>query len=68
MKVGLTRNPLSDIDISARTLKPRERAYEVYNRDGLFLMVNPRGSKLWGWRYCFDLKQNDAPACSDGVC
>ena len=47
--------PLSDIAV--RTLKPRERAYKVCDRDGLFLLVNPGGSKLWRWRYRFDLKE-----------
>jgi integrase len=44
-------------DIAVRTLKPREKAYKVYDRDGLFLLVNPGGSKLWRWRYRFDLKE-----------
>lgn len=47
--------PLSDIAV--RTLKPRERAYKVYDRDGLFLLVNPGGSKLWRWRYRFNLNE-----------
>jgi hypothetical protein len=29
--------PLSDL--SVRTMKPREKAYKVYDRDGLFLLV-----------------------------
>ncbi len=47
--------PLSDLAI--RTLRPRERAYKVYDRDGLLLLVNPGGSKLWRWRYRFDQKE-----------
>jgi integrase len=47
--------PLSDVAV--RTMKSRERAYKVYDRDGLFLLVNPGGSKLWRWRYRFDLKE-----------
>ena len=47
--------PLSDLTV--RTLKPRERAYKVYDRDGLFLLINPGGSKLWRWRYRFDQKE-----------
>jgi hypothetical protein len=23
----------------------------MYDREGLFLLVNPSGSKLWRWRY-----------------
>lgn len=47
--------PLSDVAV--RTLKARERAYKVYDREGLFLLVNPNGSKLWRWRYRFDRKE-----------
>jgi hypothetical protein len=47
--------PLSDIAV--RRLKPRGKADKVYDRDGLFLLVNPCGSKLWRWRYRFDLKE-----------
>ena len=47
--------PLSDAAI--RNLKPRERAFKVYDRDGLFLLVNPGGSRLWRWRFHFDLKE-----------
>lgn len=47
--------PLSDAAI--RGLKPRERAFKVYDRDGLFLLVKPGGSKLWRWRFHFDQKE-----------
>ncbi len=47
--------PLSDMAI--RALRLRERAYKAYDRDGLFLLVNPSGSKLWRWRYRFDQKE-----------
>lgn len=47
--------PLSDVAV--RTLRPRERAYKVYDHDGLFLRVNPSGSKLWRWLYRFDQKE-----------
>ena len=46
---------LSDSPI--RTLKPNEKPFKVYDRDGLFLLVNPNGSKLWRWRYRFDGKE-----------
>lgn len=44
-------------DAAVRALKPREKPYKVHDRDGLFLLVNPNGSKLWRWRYRFDLKE-----------
>jgi hypothetical protein len=47
--------PLSDVAV--KSLRPRERAYKVYDRNGLFLLVNPSGSKLWRWRYRIDQKE-----------
>ena len=47
--------PLSDVAV--RAIRPRERAYKVHDRNGLFLLVNPSGSKLWRWRYRFDQKE-----------
>lgn len=41
--------PLSDTAI--RGSKPRTRPFKIYDRDGLFLLINPTGSKLWRWRY-----------------
>jgi integrase len=32
-------------------------SYKAYDRDGLFLLVSPSGSKLWRWRYRFDRKE-----------
>lgn len=44
-------------DTAIRGTKPSKRSYKVYDRDGLFLLVNPNGSKLWRWRYRFDGKE-----------
>lgn len=44
-------------DIAIRGTKPSTRPYKIYDRDGLFLLVNPSGSKLWRWRYRFDGKE-----------
>ena len=41
-------------DTAIRGTKPDKRPYKVYDRNGLFLLVNPSGSKLWRWRYRFD--------------
>jgi hypothetical protein len=41
-------------DTAIRGAKPSKRSYKVYDRDGLFLLINPSGSKLWRWRYRFD--------------
>ena len=48
--------PLSDTAI--RAMKLREKPYKMYDRDGLFLLVNPGGSKLWRWRYRFTARKS----------
>jgi integrase len=37
--------------------KPGAKPYKVTDRDGLFLLVNPNGSKLWRLRYRLDGKE-----------
>ncbi len=44
-------------DAAIRAAKPEQRKFKLYDRDGLFLLVNPGGSKLWRWRYHFDGKE-----------
>ena len=44
-------------DTAIRQIKPRDRPFKIYDRDGLFLLVNPGGSKLWRWRYRVDGKE-----------
>lgn len=34
-----------------RTAKPRERAYKMADGDGLTLLIQPTGAKLWRFRY-----------------
>ena len=41
--------PLSDIQV--RNLKPRDKAYEVSDFEGLFVLVKVNGSKLWQFKY-----------------
>ena len=38
-------------DVAVRTSKPGEKPFKIYDREGLFLLVTPTGSKLWRWRY-----------------
>lgn len=33
--------------------KPGLKPFKLYDRDGLFLLVNPAGSKLWRWQEIF---------------
>lgn len=42
---------MSLTDTVIRQTKPGDRPFKIYDRDGLFLLVNPGGSKLWRWRY-----------------
>ncbi|MGB6194509.1 MAG: Arm DNA-binding domain-containing protein [Terracidiphilus sp.] len=44
-------------DTAVRNAKPEPKPYKMYDREGLFLLVNPGGSKLWRWRYRFDGKE-----------
>ena len=38
-------------DIAIRTAKPKDRPYKVADAQGLYLLVNPVGSKLWRLKY-----------------
>jgi integrase len=38
-------------DIAIRTAKPKGRPYKVADAQGLYLLVNPTGSKLWRLKY-----------------
>ena len=40
-----------------KALKPKEKIYRESDGDGLFIQVNPNGSKWWRFRYRFDNKQ-----------
>jgi integrase len=44
-------------DTAIRTIKPDEKPFKMYDHDGLYLLVNPGGSKLWRWRFRFDGKE-----------
>ena len=45
-------------DSKVRAAKPRPKQYKLYDRDGLYLLVTPAGSKLWRFRY---LKEDRGP-------
>ncbi len=38
-------------DTAIRNAKPKEKPYKVADSQGLYLLVNPRGSKLWRLKY-----------------
>jgi hypothetical protein len=40
-------------DKKIKTAKPKEAAYKLADGGGLYLLVNPNGSKLWKLKYRF---------------
>jgi len=40
--------------VSIRTAKPAAKPYKIGCSHGLFLLINPSGSKLWRFKYRFD--------------
>ena len=42
---------LSDVQI--RSLKPADKLYKITDEKGLYLEVNPNGSKLWRYKYLY---------------
>lgn len=38
-------------DVALRKAKPQDKPYEIAVGNGLYLLVNPIGSKLWRWKY-----------------
>jgi len=43
-------------DLECRNAKPREKPYKLSDERGLFLLVNPNGSKWWRLRYAWQGK------------
>jgi hypothetical protein len=41
-------------DTSIRAAKPKDKPYKMADAGGLFLLVNPTGSKLWRLKYRID--------------
>ena len=44
-------------DTKIKSLKPREKAYKVFDANGLFLHVQTSGSKLWKQKYRYNGKE-----------
>lgn len=44
-------------ETQAKNAKPRERAYKLADSEGLFLLVQPNGTKLWRMKYRFAGKE-----------
>lgn len=47
--------PLKDTEI--KHAKPREKSYKLFDGGGLYLLVNPNGSKYWRYKYRVDGKE-----------
>lgn len=43
-------------DTAVRNSKPREKPYKLGDRDGLYLLVQPGGAKLWRFKYRLDAR------------
>ena len=48
-------NKLTDRMIN--NYKPKDKAYKVFDGQGLFLQIKPNGSKLWRLKYRFKEKE-----------
>lgn len=44
-------------DVAVRAAKPKEKPYKLADERGLFLLVNPSGSKYWRWKFRVDGKE-----------
>ena len=44
-------------DTGIRQAKPTEKPYKLFDGGGLFLLVQPKGSKLWRLKYRFGGKE-----------
>ncbi len=38
-------------DLAVKKAKPTDKPYKLADSQGLFVLVNPSGSKLWRWKY-----------------
>ena len=43
--------------LAAKNFQPQAKAYKKADEGGLFLLVNPNGSKYWRLKYRFDGKE-----------
>jgi integrase len=44
-------------DLRIKNLKPKDNSYKAFDGEGLFLLINKRGSKLWRLKYRIDGKE-----------
>lgn len=41
-------------DVQVRAAKPREKPYKLGDSEGLYLLIQPNGSKVWRMKYRID--------------
>lgn len=44
-------------DTKIKQAKPIEKIYKLYDADGLYIEIPPKGSKRWRWKYRFEGKE-----------
>jgi len=49
---------MSITDIAAKSAKPREKSYRLHDERGLYLRIDPNGSKYWIVRYWVDGREH----------
>ena len=42
--------------LAIRNAKPKAKPYKLFDINGLYLLVTPRGGRYWRWNYAFDSK------------
>ena len=50
--------------LAAKNFQPQAKAYKKADEGGLFLLVNPNGSKYWRLKYRFDGKEGAVRCCA----
>jgi hypothetical protein len=44
--------------IKIKQAKPKSKSYKLSDGGGMYLLVNPNGSKYWRWKYRINKKEN----------
>jgi hypothetical protein len=55
LQIGTPEMSLTDLKI--RKAKPADRPYKLFDFNGLYIHVQPNGSKLWRWKYRHSKKE-----------
>ena len=44
-------------DVKIRNCKPKEKPFKLFDGEGLFILVTPKGGKLWRMKYRYEGKE-----------